>query len=107
MPQILIVDDDPSVRSTLARILALHGHTVVHAADAAEGVMALGREVPELVITDMEMPGGGGFVVLEAGIGARVPVVILTGHATVELAVEAMKRGAANFLTKPFTPDSV
>ncbi|HZU81588.1 MAG TPA: sigma-54 dependent transcriptional regulator [Polyangiaceae bacterium] len=107
MPLVLLVDDDPAVRSALARFVGRLGHEVAQACDGAEGVSAIHRINPDLVITDMEMPGGTGFVVLEAGMKARVPVVILTAHASVEMAVDAMKRGAANFLTKPFTADTV
>src|SRR4051794_21948358 len=98
MSHILLVDDDPAVRSALARFVARHGHSVTQAADAAEGVEAVERLSPDLVVTDMEMPGGTGFLVLDAGTKASIPVVILTAHASVEMAVEAMRRGAANFL---------
>jgi DNA-binding NtrC family response regulator len=107
MALVLLVDDDPAVRSALARFVGRLGHEVIQAADAAEGVAAIQRSGPNLVITDMEMPGGTGFLVLDAGIKARIPVVILTAHASVEMAVDAMKRGAANFLTKPFSADTV
>src|SRR5437016_2506204 len=59
-----------------------------------------------LVITDLEMPRADGRAVLTAGLRHRVPVVILTGHSSVEIAVQLMRQGAANFLTKPFTPRS-
>src|SRR5947207_765184 len=100
MPLVLLVDDDPAVRSALARFVGRHGHEVLQASDAAEGVAAIQKHSPELVVTDMEMPGGTGFVVLDAGLRAHIPVVILTAHASVQMAVDAMKRGAANFLTK-------
>src|SRR5579883_809780 len=87
MPLVLLVDDDPAVRSALARFVGRLGHEVAQACDGAEGVSAIHRINPDLVITDMEMPGGTGFVVLEAGMKARVPVVILTAHASVEMAV--------------------
>jgi DNA-binding NtrC family response regulator len=103
MAHVLLVDDDPDVRSALGRFISRQGHQISHAADAAEGVAALQQGQPDLIITDMEMPGGTGFVVLDAGMKASIPVVILTAHASVEMAVEAMRKGAANFLTKPFS----
>ena len=107
MPQVLLVDDDPEIRSALSRFITRHGHQVIQAGDAGEGVSAIQQKQPDLVITDMEMPGGTGFVVLEAGLRASVPVVILTAHGSVQMAVDAMRRGAANFLSKPFSSDSV
>ena len=107
MPHVLLVDDDPNLRGALARFVGRHGHQVSQASDAAEGVAQIQKLMPDLVITDMEMPGGTGFLVLDAGLRAKVPVVILTAHASVEMAVDAMKRGAANFLTKPFNSDTV
>src|SRR5438034_11799105 len=107
MGHVLIVDDDPATRSALSRFVARQGHAVSQASSAAEASALLVEKPFDLVITDMEKPGGTGLVVLEAGLLAEVPVVILTAHASVEMAVDAMKRGAANFLTKPFTVDSV
>src|SRR5437016_3421657 len=105
MRHVLIVDDDPATRSSLARFVARQGHSVSQAEGAGEAVGFLGKTKVDLVITDMEMPGGTGLVVLDAGLAAEVPVVILTAHASVEMAVDAMKRGAANFLTKPFNQE--
>ena len=62
---------------------------------------------PSCVITDLEMPRAGGRSVVAAAVQKRVPVVVLTGHATVAAAVELMRAGASNFLTKPFTPETL
>jgi DNA-binding NtrC family response regulator len=107
MPVVLLVDDDDAVRSTLARLVSRHGHVVLHASSATAGVTALRENKPDLIITDMEMPDGTGFEVLEAALRATIPVVILTGHASVSMAVDAMRRGAANFLSKPFNSETV
>ncbi len=107
MSIILLVDDDDAVRLTLGRIMGRQGHTLLHACSPAEAVEILRDRRPDLIVTDMEMPGGSGFEVLEAGLRGNIPVVILTGHASVTMAVEAMRRGAANFLSKPFTNETV
>src|SRR4051812_26703517 len=107
MSSVLLVDDDRGIRTVLGRFVARHGYQVLHAADADEAAKVIRSVIPDLVITDLEMPGGGGFAVLEVGAAVRVPVVILTAHGTVDLAVQAMRKGAANFLTKPFTDESV
>src|SRR5690348_11056849 len=77
MAHVLIVDDDSYVRAVLSRLISRHGHTVSEAADGVEGAAAVRRLAPDLVVTDMEMPGGSGFNVLEAGTTAKIPVVIL------------------------------
>jgi DNA-binding NtrC family response regulator len=103
--RVLIVEDDPDVRRTLERFLTREGCDVQQAEDGQQAINKLegGLEV-DLVISDLEMPHASGREVLIAGQKRGVPVVILTGQAAVEIAVELMKRGAANFLTKPFTP---
>jgi DNA-binding NtrC family response regulator len=108
MPNVLVVDDDPLMRNTLARMLVRLGCAVQQAGDGVEAAsMLVGPPPPDLVITDMEMPRADGFAVLAAGLQAGVPVVIITAHASLEKGVEAMKKGAANFLAKPFTSEAV
>src|SRR5690348_11645022 len=98
---VLIVEDDPDVRRTLERCLVREGCDVASAVDGIEAADKIERLKPELVITDLEMPRAGGRDVVAAAVQRRVPVVVLTGHATVQAAVELMRAGAANFLTKP------
>jgi DNA-binding NtrC family response regulator len=105
--RILVVEDDPDVRRTLERCLAREGCDVTTAVDGKEAVEKIDRARPELVITDLEMPRAGGREVVALAVQRRVPVVVLTGHGTVSAAVELMRAGAANFLTKPFTPDTL
>src|SRR5439155_7556960 len=105
--RILIVEDDPDVRRTLERCLAREGCDVTAAVDGKEAAEKVDRARPELVITDLEMPRAGGREVVALAVQRRVPVVVLTGHGTVQTAVELMRAGAANFLTKPFTPDTL
>ena len=105
--RILIVEDDPDVRRTLERCLVREGCEVTTAVDGKEAAEKIDAAAPELVLTDLEMPRAGGREVVALAVQRRVPVVVLTGHATVQAAVELMRAGAANFLTKPFTPDTL
>ena len=105
--RVLIVEDDPDVRRTLERCLVREGCEVTSSVDGKEAAEKIDRARPELVITDLEMPRAGGREVVALAVQRRVPVVVLTGHGTVSAAVELMRAGAANFLTKPFTPDTL
>jgi DNA-binding NtrC family response regulator len=105
--QILIAEDDPQMRSTLERCLIREGFQVTSAADGEEAIRILDTLRPELVITDLEMPRSDGRKVVAAAVRQRIPVAVLTARATVEIAVELMRAGAANFLTKPFTTETL
>jgi two-component system response regulator AtoC len=105
--RILVVEDDPDVRRTLERCLLREGCEVTVAIDGKEAGDKIDKARPELVITDLEMPRAGGREVVALAVQRRVPVVVLTGHGTVQTAVELMRAGAANFLTKPFTPETL
>src|ERR1700749_633811 len=105
--RILVVEDDPDVRRTLERCLVREGCEGTTAVDGKEAAEKIDRARPELVLTDLEMPRGGGREVVALAVKRRVPVVVLTGHGTVQVAVELMRAGAANFLTKPFPPDTL
>jgi two-component system, NtrC family, response regulator HydG len=109
MATILIIDDNETVRDGLAATVKKLGHEPVTAASGAAGVAAFAARRADFVITDLKMDGLGGVEVLRA-ISARdpdVPIMIVTGFGTVETAVEAMKLGAFDFLTKPFAPEVV
>ncbi|MGZ3429937.1 MAG: sigma-54-dependent transcriptional regulator, partial [Polyangia bacterium] len=105
--RVLVVEDDEDVRRTLERCLLREGCEVTLAVDGKEAAQKLEHTRPDLVLTDLEMPRAGGREVVALSVQRRVPVVVLTGHATVEAAVELMRAGAANFLTKPFTPETL
>jgi two-component system, NtrC family, response regulator AtoC len=105
--RVLVVEDDPDVRRTLERCLAREGCLVESAVDGTDAAEKIDRVRPELIITDLEMPRSGGRDVVALAVERRTPVVVLTGHATVQVAVELMRAGAANFLTKPFTPTTL
>ena len=102
-PRLLVVDDETDAREGLARIVAGWGYEVETAASAEAALELVDEYRPDVVITDLVLPEMDGLKLLERmREAARPPVVLLlTGHASVETAVEAMRRGAADFLTKP------
>lgn len=101
---ILIVDDEQSVRTSLERVIYKEGYTTFLAANGVEAEEILARENISLVLTDMLMPGMSGNDLLKSvkKNWPEIEVVVLTGHGTVEKAVEAMKFGAYDFISKPF-----
>ena len=101
--QILLVDDEAGIRASLKVVLEPAYETLT-ASTAQEGLDLFRRESPHLVLLDVVMPGLDGLAVLKMirEENARVPVIMLTGTKTVKTAVEAMKLGAADYLTKPF-----
>ncbi|MCA8951961.1 MAG: sigma-54-dependent Fis family transcriptional regulator, partial [Planctomycetes bacterium] len=104
---ILLVEDDESLRRVLAAELGRMGHSVEARADADDllGVLRAGH--PDLVLLDLHLPGVDGMTALSAVAqhDPDLPVVVCTGHGSVALAVEAMQRGAFDFLTKPVSLD--
>ena len=106
---VLVVDDDPAVGKVLSAQLAQAGIACRHAPDAAAALALLREQPVDVVITDLRMPGASGMELLTE-IGARwpgIPVILLTAHGTVGVAVEAMKKGAADFLLKPFDREEI
>jgi DNA-binding NtrC family response regulator len=105
-PRILIVDDEADIRSTLREILADEGMEVDVAADAAQARAARARHEPDLVLLDIWMPDTDGITLLrewsQQG-GLSCPVVMMSGHGTVETAVEATRLGAFDFVEKPLS----
>lgn len=103
-PRVLIVDDEPEMRRTLARLLAGQGMNVLTALSGEEALEVLAREPIDVALVDLQMPGVSGMDLLRE-IKKRaidVHVVIMTAHADVDIAVQAMHAGAYHFLTKPF-----
>jgi len=107
--KILIIDDDTSLRRVLEFNLQEEGYEVFAAADGEEGLRIFDEQQPDLVITDLKMPGISGFQVLGAvkERSPQVPVMVLTAFGAVETAVEAMKLGAYDYITKPFNRDEL
>ena len=104
---ILIVDDEPNVRLVFRTALESVGYTVAEAEDGASALEWLARSPTDLVLLDLQMPGVGGMEVLRRlrDAGNDVPVVIVTAHGSIPDAVQAMKLGAIDFLTKPLNPE--
>ena len=104
---VLVVDDEPDIRSTVKEILQDEGYAVVVAAGADEARQARLRERPDVVLLDIWMPGTDGISLLRewAGAGALAssPVIMMSGHGTVETAVEATRLGAYDFIEKPIS----
>ena len=104
--RILVIDDEPGMCAGLAEVLARGGFTVEVAATGEDGLARLALGGVDLLVTDLRLPGLGGLdVVREARrAGEDLPVIVITADGTVEDAVTAMKLGAFDFLTKPFSP---
>ncbi len=109
MARVLVVDDEPKLGRYVAQMLGLDGHQVVRAAGGQEALARLAEEAFDVVVTDLRMPGVDGIAVLRAARTRASPpeVVLMTAHATAESAVEAMKAGAADYVTKPFSMDEL
>ncbi len=107
--RILVAEDDPDVALVLCDWLQAQGHEVATASDGQAALDALGRQTPDLVLVDIQMPKLSGIEVLKRikSQWPDLPVIIMTAHGTIGLAVEAMKVGAADFLTKPFDHDQL
>jgi two-component system sensor histidine kinase/response regulator len=106
-PKILIIDDEEVVLDSCTQILKGSGYQIATAPDGTKGLSLLQEFLPDLVYVDLKMPGLSGFEVLEKihQFDATIVTVVITGYATVSSAVDAMKKGAYDFLPKPFTPD--
>jgi two-component system, NtrC family, response regulator HydG len=109
MSSVLIIDDNETIREGLAHTIKKMGHQVVTAASGAAGLACFRERPADFVITDLKMDHLGGVEVLRgvAELDADCPTMIITGFGSVETAVEAMKLGAFDFLTKPIAPELV
>ncbi|MHC1788640.1 sigma-54-dependent transcriptional regulator [Solidesulfovibrio sp.] len=104
MAQILIVDDDHQLRQSFERLLAAEGHVVRTASSGEAGIAAVREALPEAVVMDVRMPGISGLEAYAAmrEIEPRLPVIIMTAFGTTEIAIEATKMGAYDYILKPF-----
>jgi len=107
--QILVVDDDERIRQSLGGILKDEGYEVVDAKDGLQALKQVEGEAPDLVLLDIWMPGMDGMEVLERIKGQipNLPVIMISGHANIELAVKATKLGAYDFIEKPLSLEKV
>lgn len=106
---ILVIDDEESMRDSCTQILTKDGYQTETAEDGAVGLEKIKEIHPDLVLIDLKMPGIGGMEVLKKtnDLDPNIIAVVITGYATVDSAVEAMKIGAYDFLPKPFTPEEL
>ena len=106
-PHILLIDDEPIALLNLSHVLEREGYTVTACKDGESGLAEMGRTEFDLVLTDLRMPGIDGMDVLRhvRELTADVPVIMITGHATLDSAVDAMKAGAYHYIAKPFRLD--
>lgn len=109
MARILVVDDKASMRKMLTGALGAQGHEVRAVAGGSEALMAVKRQGAALVLTDLRMPGLDGLELTRElrRVAPETAVIVMTAYGSVDTAVEAMRLGAANFLTKPFSLDAL
>ncbi len=107
--QILVVDDEVNLRRVLGAVLERAGYDVLVAGDGNEGLAVLANHHIDVVVTDLRMPGLDGMALLREAqrIDPDIPVILLTAYSTVDNAVEALKSGAFDYLTKPFEQSDV
>src|SRR5690606_11093214 len=108
-PIVLIVDDEEMVRTALTQWLRLSGFRTEAASNSAEALAVLDDVRPDVVLTDIRMPGMSGLDLLRTVRDRALPseVILITGHGDVPMAVEAMRGGAFEFLQKPYVPDQL
>ncbi len=106
---LLVVDDEDMMRTFLREVLKEEGYDVDLAASGDEAVRMLGQDSYDIVLTDIVMPGMDGLGVVAAArkMSSDVDVIVMTGYASMETAVESMKLGAADYITKPFNIDQI
>src|SRR3989449_4271242 len=107
--RILVIDDEAAIRDSLRMTLEYEGYEFVGAATGQEGLALAEREGPDLVLLDVKMPGMDGLEVLDRlrNMNETLPIVVISGHGTISTAVEATKKGAFDFIEKPFASERV
>jgi len=103
MAKILVIDDERSIRNSMKDILSFEGHEVIVAENGMEGLVAVKNDKPEVVFCDIKMPKMEGIEVLERikEFSTDTPVIMISGHGTIDTAIEAIKKGAYDFIEKP------
>jgi two-component system, sensor histidine kinase and response regulator len=106
---VVVIDDDYAIRLSCGKILTKMGLRAETFADGAGGLVGVAAGKPDIVIVDLKMPGLSGMEVISRvhEIDSRIVIVVITGYATIDTAVQAMKCGAYDFLPKPFSPDEL
>src|SRR5437763_1765004 len=103
MANILIIDDERAIRKTLNEILGFEGYKIEEAADGEEGLKKFQTAPYDVVLCDIKMPKVDGleFLTKATAVNPDVPVIMISGHGTIETAVEAVKKGAFDYISKP------
>lgn len=103
MPKLLIVDDEPAIQHAFRRALQGEPIQLVHATSAAEAIDAVHREQPDVIVLDVHLPDATGLDTFHQirALDARLPIILITGHGTTDLAIDAIKDGAYEYLLKP------
>ncbi|HEY9280527.1 MAG TPA: sigma-54 dependent transcriptional regulator [Eoetvoesiella sp.] len=101
MSHVLIIDDDAAVREVLADVVSDEGHSVAQAADVRQARIQVERQKPDIVLLDMQFPDGSGIDLWKELALGNAQLVFITGHATVDNAIEALRCGAVDYLLKP------
>ncbi|RMC34269.1 sigma-54-dependent transcriptional regulator [Paracoccus alkanivorans] len=107
--KIAIVDDEPDMRESISQWLVLSGFETESYASAEDALKVVGPDWPGVVVSDIRMPGMDGIAFLKRlmSMDSALPVILITGHGDVPMAVEAMRLGAMDFMEKPFNPDKM
>ena len=105
MSNILIIDDEKAIRKTLIEILSYEGYKIDEAGDGEEGLKKFRDVEYDVVLCDIKMPKVDGIEFLEKAkeLNHDVPIIMISGHGTIETAVEAVKKGAYDYISKPPT----
>ncbi|MCX7062996.1 MAG: response regulator [Proteobacteria bacterium] len=108
-PTLLLVDDDDVFRDVLSRAMKKRGYDVEAAPDAATALAAVVDDPPEYAVVDLKLPGASGLLLVEQlhALEPAMRIIVLTGYASIATAVEAVKLGATDYLSKPATADEI
>ncbi len=103
MATILIIDDEKAIRKTLTEILSYEGYKIDEASDGEEGLKRFSEKAYDIVLCDIKMPKVDGIEFLEKAkeINGDVPIIMISGHGNIDTAVEAVKKGAYDYISKP------
>ncbi|PJB32387.1 MAG: hypothetical protein CO109_04885, partial [Deltaproteobacteria bacterium CG_4_9_14_3_um_filter_65_9] len=109
MQSVLVVDDEPQVRNLLVDLFGSYGHEVVGAGEGQAGIDLLKQRKFDLLLVDLSMPGMGGIDVLREmkALEIQIPSIVITGFGSIQSAVEAVRLGAYDYITKPFNIDEL
>jgi DNA-binding NtrC family response regulator len=108
-PKLLLIDDEEGIRKVLGITLQDRGYEVLTAGDGEKGLELFSQQAPQIVLTDIKMPGMDGMEVLRRikGLNPDTEVIMITGHGEMELAIKSLQLEASDFITKPFQDEAL